>query len=124
MSDQIDFELAHFGDGNDLAVLRTHFLYMRKDINDIKQMLQGVATHDDVRQIRDEVADVRGRMDNFVTKTEFEAAKRQIRYQSLWNTTKRGMSSITKIAGAVAAIGAIGSAILYAVHFWDKMPKP
>ena len=131
MSDQIDFELAHFGDGNDLAVLRTHFLYMRKDINgindnihDIKRMLGGVATHDDVRQIREEVADVRDSLSDFVTKSEFEAAKRQIRYQSLWNTTKRGMASVTRIAGALAAIGAIGSALLYLTHFWDKLPKP
>ncbi len=97
-----------------IEVLDTHLEYMRKDIQTVLREMSNMATTDDIKKLSD-------RMDKFVTTDRFDALEKKVDASSLGSSFDRGLSMITRISAAIAALMAMVGIGVAVVRFFDSI---
>ncbi len=97
-----------------IEVLDTHLEYMRKDIQKVLHEMSNMATTDDIKKLSE-------RMDKFVTTDRFDALEKKVDASSLGSSFDRGLSLITRISAAIAALMAMAGIGVALVRFFDSI---
>lgn len=97
-----------------IEVLDTHLEYMRKDIQKVLHEMSNMATTDDIKKLSE-------RMDKFVTTDRFDALEKKVDASSLGSSFDRGLSLVTRISAAVAAVVAMVGILAALFKFFDSL---
>jgi len=99
-----------------IGELDLHLGYVQQEIARLVDAVGDMATKQDIQELEQ-------RMNGFALKADVEAVGRRLDALESRKPFDEMLAKITRVGGAMAAMGAIGAFLAYIVHAFEKVPK-
>lgn len=97
-----------------IGELDIHLQYMQSILNDLRGGMANMATTDDIKALSE-------RMDKFVTQDRFDALEKKVDNGTIGSSFTRAALLVQRVAGAMAALIALGGIVVAVVHYFDSI---